>query len=356
VKRSGLLRARPAGPSSSDDRCARAISAALACEPVTRAPLRARADLARGYDESIGQSSLFVDTLRSARELAGSRAAVLLVGEVGTGKSFVARAIQRASHQSPGPFVRLRCDARPSFEAELFGAEPDGRASSASAWRGAATAAQGGVLLLEAIDRLPLALQRKVLRLLAERTFQRVGARESVVSSARVVLTTERELALFVDEGRFRTDLFRRLSVATIQLPALREQPAHIVPLAQRLLRHAARVSGSAVRAFEPSSVALLESYAWPGNVRELKRVIDGLVAHAEGALLALPLGAAARRRPVPQRLDDLADLDRAQILEALRYASGTLAGPNGAAARLGMTVGTLCFRMKRLGIATVRR
>jgi formate hydrogenlyase transcriptional activator len=297
---------------------------------------------ARGYDEIIARSSLVCEALHAA-QLLGERPLVFVAGEVGTPRVLVARLLHRAA-ELEGRFVRVRCSDEPGFARELFG-------DAVRGWPGGVHQASGGTLYLEAVERLSLGLQARLLRLVHGQSVRSQSAAREPLANIRVVATSEHELWPLVEDGLLREDLYCRLTAHRIALAPLRERPDEIAPLAQRLLYLAVRRRGGRARQLSPAMLAALAGYGWPGNVRELKRVIDALVASSDAPLLDLPRGWLAPRAE-PEQSDELAEHDRELITEALRQSSGVLSGPNGAAALLGMEPKTLRFRMRRLGLA----
>ncbi len=294
--------------------------------------------------------------VRRAREqvaqVAPTRATVLIEGEPGTGKGLVARALHAASTRADGPFVRLDCGGLPAelFEAELCGVEGD---DGAVVRRGRLERADGGTLVLDAVDELPARAQVLLLRLLQERAYERVGGARSRRADVRVVATTARELAAAVREGRFREDLFRLLAVVRIALPPLRERRADVPALVERLLRDLAREHGRRPRRITRGALERLVAQAWPGNVAELKRSLEQLLLHAPGRgpidVSALPApmrepdaGAPGPAIAVGMTLDEA---ERALVEETLRHTGGDK--PR-AAAMLGIGLRTLYRKLDR--------
>jgi NtrC-family two-component system response regulator AlgB len=216
---------------------------------------------------------------------AASEATVLLLGESGTGKSVIARAMHQRSPRHGGPFVTVSCPSlsRELLESELFGHAKGAFTGAHSETRGRVAAADGGTLFLDEIGELPLEIQAKLLRLLQEREYERVGETTPRRANVRVISATNRDLASAVQAGTFRQDLFYRLNVISVQLPALRERPADIERLALLHLRFLAAHSGKPARTFSPEAFDAMRSYGWPGNLRELRNVIERAVILSDG-------------------------------------------------------------------------
>jgi len=312
-------------------------------------------------DAPVAEDPRSRELLALAARVAGSDVSVLLTGESGTGKEVLARYIHRHSPRHEGPFVAINCAAIPDnmLEATLFGYEKGAFTGATSAHAGKFEQAHGGTLLLDEISEMPLGLQAKLLRVLQEREVERLGGKQTIALDARVLATSNRDLTAEVAAGRFREDLYYRLAVFPLHIPALRERPADILPLARRLLaRHWQRQAPAPVLA--DAAASALVGYAWPGNVRELDNMIQrsliladaGAIeaAHLVGGPASMAGGPAA---PVSHQPAEVGELDRdmrsreAQlILGALRATGGRRAQ---AAAQLGISERTLRYKLSQL-------
>ncbi len=312
----------------------------------------------RGFSEMVGASRPLMYVLHKIEQVAKTDATVLIEGETGVGKELVGRAIHRASNRSARAFVTVNCAALPEnlIESELFGHERGAFSGADRQRHGRFEVADGGTLLLDEIGDLPLDLQTKLLRVLEEGEFQRVGSSKTRRADVRVIASTNRDLQAEVDAGRFREDLFYRLNVYPITVPPLRDRPGDVA----LLVRHF--VSGSALRLGKPiaevpaSVINELEAYDWPGNVRELKNVLERAVIVSAGESLRLPepLGessSSGSRAGGPDRPQTLVENERRHIQAVLDATEGQVAGDGGAARILGLPASTLRSRMKKLGI-----
>ena len=325
----------------------------------------------RGRTGSIvGDSPALRQVLEQIGLVGPTRANVLILGESGTGKELVARAIHEASERREKPMVRVNCASIPKdlFESEFFGHVRGAFTGAVRDRVGRFELADGGTLFLDEVGEIPPDLQSKLLRVLQEGQFERVGEERTRTVDVRVVAATNRDLAAEVRAGRFRQDLFYRLGVFPIQLPPLRDRLTDIPALASHFVRVSAARMGVPTPRHGPAEIAVLKRYDWPGNVRELQNVIERAVILSRGGPLRLPpeLGSASEPRagsPPPSlpavpdaeslSLADVARLEVQVIRAALAAANGKIYGPDGAAARLGLRPTTLASRIKAAGIRT---
>jgi PAS domain S-box-containing protein len=317
--------------------------------------------------EILGDSPALRRALADTTLVAGADSTVLITGETGTGKELFARAIHRASPRRERPLVKVNCAAIPSslMESEFFGHERGAFTGATQRRVGRFALADRGTLFLDEVGELPLDLQAKLLRVLQEGEFEPVGSSKTVKVDVRIVAATNRDLAAEVQAGRFREDLYYRLSVFPLRLPPLRERPEDVVRLAEAFAERIGRRLGRVFAPLTPECVRRLTAYPWPGNVRELENVIERAAVTALGGRLnlerALP-ELPSNPAPASQLRDvagedrvlsaaELLDLERRNIVRALDTASWRIAGEGGAAALLGMPASTLSSRMKALGI-----
>ena len=294
------------------------------------------------------------EALEMAFKTAASEATILLRGESGTGKGVLSRAIHARSQRANGPFVTVHC---PSLSAELLESELFGHVQGAftGAVRdtiGKATIADGGTLFLDEIGDLPLALQPKLLRLIQERRYERVGETQTRASNVRILAATNRDLEAEMHAGRFREDLFYRLNVIEVTVPALRQRSSDILPLAQHLLRFFARQNGKTISAFSKPVQEALSRYSWPGNIRELRNAIERAVIMASGLAVEpgdLPAQIFSGERPAGLAIDSMT-LDELEAAHIRRFL-GTTPTIEEAAVRLGIDPSTLYRKRKKYGI-----
>jgi len=293
--------------------------------------------------------------------VADTEATVLITGESGTGKELVARAIHEQSHRRKGPLVRLNCAAIPEslFESELFGYVRGAFTGALNDRAGRFEAAQGGTLMLDEIAEVPLAMQPKLLRVLQEKEFERVGETRPRKIDVRIVAATNRDLAAEVAEGRFRADLFYRLNVFPIESPPLRDRRDDIPILAEHFIQASARRLRRQPPRLTESALRQLMTRDWPGNIRELENVIERAIILARDGQLRFDPRPVAEAAPPPSASGPLPLLSRAAmekrqrdvIVAALERSGGRVSGPGGAAELLGMKRSTLFSRLRVLGI-----
>jgi transcriptional regulator with GAF, ATPase, and Fis domain len=302
----------------------------------------------------IGSSAKFRALLTEVERVAPVDSAVLIQGETGTGKEVIARAIHVASPRRNQRFVALNCAAIPSalLESELFGHE---RGAFTGAWaqtKGRFQMADGGTLFLDEIGDMPLELQPKLLRVLQEREFERLGSPQTVRVNVRVVAATNQDLGLLVTKKLFRADLFYRLNVIPIWVPPLRERVQDIPPLTEFFVAKFATRLNKTIDSIPDEVMAVLKAHDWPGNIRELQNCIERAMLFSPGSVLRLPLDL----KPTVKQSSEsasrtLADADREHILETLKEANWLIGGQGGAANRLGLPRTTLIYKMRKLGI-----
>lgn len=302
--------------------------------------------------------------------MAKSDSTVLICGETGTGKEVIARAIHQLSPRRDKPLVKINCAAIPAslLESELFGHDKGAFTGAINTHRGRFEIADGGTLFLDEIGDLPLELQPKLLRVLQEREIERLGGSRTIPVNVRVIAATNRDLWQMVEDRQFRSDLFYRLNVFPLELPPLRDRPEDIPLLAKHFTQKMARHMNRTIDAIPTEALRQLMSWDWPGNVRELENVIERAVLLTRGNSLNLHLNV-RQSRLLPTLNEDSAlrssmaqllhpttpendEEERKRIVQVLRETNGIVAGPRGAATRLGMKRTTLLSRMQRLGIS----
>jgi formate hydrogenlyase transcriptional activator len=306
-------------------------------------------------NEIIGADRGLRHVMESVRLVAPVDTAVMIHGETGTGKEVIARAIHEQSRRSRGPCVKVNCAAIPSglLESELFGHE---RGAFTGAWTqttGRFQMADQGTLFLDEVGDLPLELQPKLLRILQEQEFERLGSSRTIRVDVRIVAATNVDLAQMVRERRFRADLYYRLNVFPITLPPLRERREDIGSLVWHFVRRFAAGMGKEIGVIPDEVMDIIKCYEWPGNIRELQNFIERSVILSSGAVLRPPLGdlKVFTRNAESSSVRTLAEAERDHIIEAIRQAGGIVGGRRGAAASLGMARTTLLYRMRKLGI-----
>ncbi len=310
-----------------------------------------RAEL--GFQDIIGNSEGLKSVMELAAKVAGCDATVLLLGETGTGKELIARAIHRLSSRSENAFIKMNCAAIPSglLESELFGAEKGAYTGSVGRKIGRLELADRGTLLLDEIGEISLALQPKLLRVLQDQEFERLGGNQTLRINFRLIAATNRNLAEEVERNQFRSDLFYRLNVFPIRIPPLRERRQDIPMLAEHFVKKcAARLNRRITSIPKPTMDALVE-WDWPGNIRELENVIERSVILTSGTVLAVPLAELRVATVARNEAETLEAAERRHILEALRLSEGRISGQNGAAERLGLKRTTLQSKLKQMQV-----
>jgi formate hydrogenlyase transcriptional activator len=308
------------------------------------------------FEGIVGQSTALREVLQLVETVAKGNSTVLLLGETGTGKELVARAIHNRSRRRDQAFVKLNCAAIPGglLESELFGHERGAFTGAIAQKTGRLELAASGSLFLDEIGDIPLDLQPKLLRVLQEREFERLGSTRTTRVDVRVVAATHRNLEEMISKGQFRSDLYYRLNVFPIVIPPLRERPEDIPLLVQHFVEVAAQKMDKTIGTILSRTMDALVEYRWPGNIRELENVIERAVILSTGSVLHVPYRD-LQSRVTPghggEKPQTLADVERAHIRAILKETRWVLSGPRGAATRLGMNRSTLYFRMKKLGI-----
>jgi formate hydrogenlyase transcriptional activator len=328
--------------------------------------LRQEIDETSMFEEIVGKSEALRNVLKQVETVAPTESTVLIYGETGTGKELIARAIHNLSPRRNNAFVKLNCASIPTglLESELFGHERGAFTGAIAQRIGRFELASRGTIFLDEIGEVPLELQPKLLRVLQEREFERLGSSRTLRSDARLIAATNRDLSKMVEEQTFRADLFYRLNVIPIHVPALRERPEDVPLLVQHFAELYSRRMNKAIQTIPSETMRAMVQYDWPGNVRELQNVIERAVILSSGGILKVSPGDLKSRSlnagaPVQGRQKaagsskrtDAAPPDRAQVMQALQATGGRVGGADGAAARLGMKRTTLIAHMKRLDI-----
>jgi formate hydrogenlyase transcriptional activator len=320
--------------------------------------LREDLDHASMFEEIVGSSPALQRVLAQVAKVAQTDSTVLLLGETGTGKELVARAVHKRSRRSSGAFIRVNCAAIPPslIASELFGHEKGAFTGALQRRLGRFEAADGGTIFLDEIGELPPEAQVTLLRVLQEREIERVGSSHPIAVDVRVLAATNRDLEAAVERGAFRDDLFYRLNVFPVRLPLLRERVEDIPILVEYLVDRYAKQTGKSIRNIEKQTLQLLQTYDWPGNVRELQNVIERAVVLCEGETFAIDASWLTRKRSqpsngTPRPVTTLVDSEKALIEAALAESHGRVAGPLGAAAKLGIPRQTLEWKIRNLDI-----
>ena len=308
---------------------------------------------AHGFEEIVGESAALQRVLKDLHTVAPSDATVLVLGETGTGKELIARAIHRLSSRRDSPFIKLNCAAIPTglLESELFGHEKGAFTGAISQKIGRLELADKGTLFLDEVGEIPLDLQPKLLRILQDQEFERLGSTRTIKVDIRLIAATNRDLAKSVAKQEFRSDLFYRLHVFPIRMPALRERSKDIPLLVRYFVQKFAKRMNRKIETIPAEAMHALQTWMWPGNVRELENLIERSVILSQGPTLTVPIAELRSEHATPSHSSTLEDLERDHILHVLRETGGVIAGLRGAAARLGMKRTTLQSRMQKLGI-----
>ena len=313
----------------------------------------------RRFEQIIGNSPALESVLEQVERVAPTSSTVLVQGETGTGKELIARAIHNLSSRCGRPFIKLNCAAIPFdlLESELFGHEKGAFTGAIAQKVGRFELADKGTLFLDEVGDIPLPLQPKLLRVLQEQEFERLGSGRTHQVDVRLVAATHRNLVDMVKRNEFRSDLYYRLSVFPIPLPPLRARREDIPALVENFVEIYARRMGKQIEHISPETMAALTSYQWPGNIRELQNFIERTVILTSGNVLEPPL-ASLRSPAEAESLGPitLEDAERDHIRKTLEQTRWVVSGPNGAAARLGIKRSTLYFRMQKLGISRSKK
>jgi transcriptional regulator with GAF, ATPase, and Fis domain len=309
----------------------------------------------QGFERIVGESKALKSVVLSARQVASTDATVLILGETGTGKGMVANAIHQMSARKDRPLVTVNCSALPQnlFESELFGREKGAFTGAYARQSGRFEVADCGTIFLDEIGEMPLELQAKLLRVLQDGEFERLGSPKTVKVNVRVIAATSRDLIQEIRKRRFREDLYYRLNVFPIQIPPLRQRPEDIPLLAQFFKEKYARKMGKQIESIPKTKINAFLEYHWPGNVRELEHMIERAVVITSGSSLQVagPLRSSPLNDSNLEQLKDLASTEREHILRVLLKTNWRIGGPNGAARILKLHPNTLHSRIKKLGI-----
>jgi len=319
------------------------------------------------FAEIVGKSSALRKVLKRVETVAPTDSTVLIYGETGAGKELIARAIHDLSPRKSKAFVKLNCAAIPTglLESELFGHEKGAFTGAIAQRIGRFEVANGGTIFLDEIGEIPLELQTKLLRVLQEREFERLGSSRTLRTDARLIAATNRDLEAMVAEQKFRSDLFFRLNVFPIQVPPLRERQGDIPLLVRHFAQQFSKRMNKMIDTISSATMDALSRYHWPGNIRELQNVIERAVITSTGPVLKVDVAdlriykssSPAEKSSAHASTNDglhnvLEQTERQQILKALKQSNWVVAGPKGAAAKLGMKRSTLQLRMSKLGIS----
>lgn len=310
----------------------------------------------RRFERIIGNSAALESVLEQVEQVAPTDSTVLIQGETGTGKELIAHAIHNASQRCGRAFIKINCAAIPSglLESELFGHERGAFTGAIIRKAGRFELADKGTLFLDEVGDIALELQPKLLRVLQEHEFERLGSIHTQHVDVRVVAATHRNLKQLVEDGEFRSDLYYRLHVFPLPVPPLRERREDIPLLVRHFVDEYAGRMKRHIETIPPAALQAFTNYSWPGNVRELQNFIERSVILSPGSVLRPPvaeLRPAAVQPPITN-VSTMEDMEREHMLRAIRASNWTIGGPNGAAARLGMKRTTLAYRIRKLNIS----
>ncbi len=316
---------------------------------------------ANASNEIVGESEQLESVMQQVKLVAPTDSTVLILGETGTGKELIAREIHRLSNRSSRPFIRVNCAAIPPslIASELFGHERGAFTGALQRRQGRFEAANGGTIFLDEIGELPMETQITLLRVIQEREFERIGSSQPISVDVRIVAATNRDLEAAVADRTFRSDMYYRLNVFPIYVPALRERLEDIPLLVEHLIERFAKQVGKAFRTIKMNTIEMLQSYDWPGNIRELQNVIERSVILAGGDIFSIDEAWVKRelRRPrtTTPLVSSMAEREREMIEAALTESEGRISGPTGAAAKLGVPRQTLDSKIASLQINKLR-
>jgi formate hydrogenlyase transcriptional activator len=320
--------------------------------------IKEKAHRAPMFEEIVGCSEPLRRVLVQVAKVAPTDSTVLILGETGTGKELVSRAIHKRSHRSERPFIRVNCAAIPQslINSELFGHEKGAFTGATQRRLGRFEAAEGGTLFLDEVGELPMETQIVLLRVLQEREFERVGGNQTISADVRIIAATNRDLTAAVAAGTFRRDLFYRINVFPVEMPSLRERIDDIPFLVEYLLGRYREKTGKGFRSIEQKTLDIFQGYDWPGNIRELQNIIERAAILCEGDIFSIE--ETWLKREIPQGyapavpfVRTRADREREIIEAALAESGGRIAGPKGAAAKLGIPRQTLDSKIASLSI-----
>ena len=309
-----------------------------------------------GFEQIIGRSAALRRVLRHVEIVAPTDSGVLIHGETGTGKELIAQAIHNRSARRDRPFIKVNCAAIPSglLESELFGHEKGAFTGAIMRKPGRFELADKGTLFLDEVGDIPLDLQAKLLRVLQEHEFERLGSTRTQQVDVRVVAATHRDLKQMVEEGSFRSDLYYRLHVFPLTVPPLRDRCEDIPLIVRHFVDKYSQRMSRLIETISDRTMEVLTNYAWPGNVRELQNFIERSVILSPGTSLRAPLDELTQEtvHAAQTPLSTLEEMERDHVLRALKESNWVTGGPKGAAAKLGMKRTTLAYRIRKLGIA----
>jgi DNA-binding NtrC family response regulator len=306
------------------------------------------------FDDIVGTSAALRAVLDQVEVVAPTDSTVLILGETGTGKELIARAVHNISGRSNRPFVKVNCAAIPSglLESELFGHEKGAFTGAVAQKVGRFELAHGGTLFLDEVGDIPLEVQPKLLRILQEQEFERLGSTRTIHVDVRLVAATNRDLLQMAGEKEFREDLYFRLNVFPIRIPPLRDRAGDIPLLVRHYVDMYAQRMKKQIETIPEEAMAALCRYSWPGNIRELQNFIERAVILTPASVLQIQIGDLQQSNHISSTMTGtLEDVERQRILQALRETGAVIGGPHGAAARLGLKRTTLLSKMQRLGI-----
>jgi len=311
------------------------------------------------FEEIVGRSAALRSVLQEIETVSPTDSTVLIYGETGTGKELIARAIHNLSARGKNAFVKLNCAAIPTglLESEMFGHEKGAFTGAVAQRIGRFELAHHGTVFLDEIGEIPLELQPKLLRVLQEREFERLGSSRTLRTDARLIAATNRDLSEMVEDQKFRADLFYRLNVFPVHVPPLRERQDDIPLLVRHFVQQFARRMSKVVDTIPTETMNVLMRYHWPGNIRELQNLLERAVILSTGPVLKVPLNDLQVQSvaPATRKIETMEEAERRHILDALDAADWVISGPNGAASSLGLKRSTLQARMEKLGIRRAR-